>query len=1396
MAEPGRKILSSLIVLSMVFSLATVLAPVVSAAAPSTPVLTSPADNATVITATPTFTWAASTDPENGSITYQIQVSNSSTLLPDNALYSPIIDQSGITGTSYTPTTGLVNGTYYWHVRANDNENLSSGWSAVRTLVVSAPVITSMGVAPGSFTLSSGSSKIMTATLKDGTNNPLANKTITWSATLGGLSTSSGTTNSSGQVTVTYTAPSVTTQTYVMITASFAGDSGYQLSSMTSSGTVTVAALPSTTLSISPSSFTLESGENTTLTATLRSSDNNPLANKTISWSKTAGSLSATSGTTNSSGQVTVTYTAPTVTAQTSATVTASFSGDNQYSGSGGYSYGAITVENATLAFSPPHSDRGLDNNGDGLYDYLVIDVRVNVGRAAKYYLYGSLCGGTTTYTYENYSYGSYVGYAWQEVTLSAGLQTVSLYFDGVTIKRSAINGPYTASLSIYNETYSLYDYGTHTTGTYTYSQFGQATTSLSPPHSDSGSDTNGDGLYDYLEVTVRLNVATAGRYSVSGSLSGGGSYMENYYTTAYSTSYSTYTYIDYAWVESELSTGPQTVTLRFDGSKIRQSKVNGPYTVDLSLQKDYEWIDSGTHTTSSYTYTQFQTAAVTLAPPHSDSGSDTDGDGYYNYLVVDVKLNVTRAGTYSVSGSLMGGTPYQPYENIYPATASAYGTTYSSYGGTYIDSAWEEAELAVGTQTIRLRFNGSRIRQAGINGPYSVSISVYGPHGTGAGIYSWNWGTSDYGTHTTTSYTYTQFQPPAAAFSPPHSDSRSDTDGDGYYNYLVVGAKVNVTTPGKYHVSGSLMSGGDTPLVYQENEYYGTASTYGRYIDYASADVDLGAGTQTVSLRFRGTEIRRSGTNGPYQVSLSMSDSDWNWLGSDEYTTASYSYTDFQPQPIEFSTGHSDQGVDTDGDGLYDYLAVNVKVNVRTAGTYLVTGTISPAYLTYASPDYAVSASESPPVAMSYENQPTTATTSVAAYTPIIAMKRATLSAGAQTIQLHFPGGLIYQFGQSGYYQMSLAIVENFGTWSSLASDTYTTATSYSSSQFEPPIATLFPPHRDYGQDNDGDGLYDKLVVDLNLNVRRAGRLQVFALLTSSGYGTDSVDTVFKDVSLDAGMQSVKLEFDGWKIYSSHVEGSMVVAILLLDPSIGEQVWYEMGGIKIPIAGWVGIDTHTTGSYTYEQFESAAPAYNAAVIRQPVGRLAAGQVATVDLSERQLPTVRAIRVVAVSSAAASAVSVFEATERPTGVPEPPENSICYLTINVDNVQGQSFTLSLDKARIENLKIDVNTVKVFRFEDNWVELSIEKTGEDENYVYFEVTTPGFSLFVVTSERVGEVAALSQEVAAGISIFAVAAIVLGVFIVAFVILWLRRSTREISESMERLEASLGRFLRQR
>jgi hypothetical protein len=101
-------------------------------AAPSAPTLSSPANGATSVATSPTLNWNAST----GATSYQLQVST------DSSFASTIVNESGITGTSYG-VTGLTDGaTYYWRVNATNaggTSSYSAPWNFTTGTVASPP---------------------------------------------------------------------------------------------------------------------------------------------------------------------------------------------------------------------------------------------------------------------------------------------------------------------------------------------------------------------------------------------------------------------------------------------------------------------------------------------------------------------------------------------------------------------------------------------------------------------------------------------------------------------------------------------------------------------------------------------------------------------------------------------------------------------------------------------------------------------------------------------------------------------------------------------------------------------------------------------------------------------------------------------------------------------------------------------------------------------------------------------------------------------------------------------------------------------------------------------------------------------------------------------------------
>lgn len=92
------------------------------------PTLVSPYNGTSVTTPNPAFDWDPLEDFAN--VTYIIQVDD------DNDFDSPVRYISGLGGTDYTPYGGLLNGDYYWRVRAMNDEGQAGSWSGIWKVTV------------------------------------------------------------------------------------------------------------------------------------------------------------------------------------------------------------------------------------------------------------------------------------------------------------------------------------------------------------------------------------------------------------------------------------------------------------------------------------------------------------------------------------------------------------------------------------------------------------------------------------------------------------------------------------------------------------------------------------------------------------------------------------------------------------------------------------------------------------------------------------------------------------------------------------------------------------------------------------------------------------------------------------------------------------------------------------------------------------------------------------------------------------------------------------------------------------------------------------------------------------------------------------------------------------
>ena len=224
------------------------------------------------------------------------------------------------------------------------------------------------------------------------------------------------------------------------------------------------------------------------------------------------------------------------------------------------------------------------------------------------------------------------------------------------------------------------------------------------------------------------------------------------------------------------------------------------------------------------------------LTGVYSDYGVDTNSDGKFEYLAIDVEINATIAGYYRVVITYLTNTS----DFIY--------VTNSTFAGN----------LAIGKHTITVLLLGSDILRSRIDGPYTLyQVQLK---------YNFSIADTKFNPYTTSYYQYQQFGAPPAFFTDKYSDAGVDLNGNGLFEYLNFTIEVNTTVTGNYTIHlWFLLDPLEKPM-YVSN----------------SMTCDLVVGIQNISIPISGTEIYSSGIDGPYTIwSLTLEDSYFYQLDS-----------------------------------------------------------------------------------------------------------------------------------------------------------------------------------------------------------------------------------------------------------------------------------------------------------------------------------------------------------------------------------------------------------------------------------------------------------------------------------------------------------------------------------
>ncbi|MHA2096098.1 MAG: NosD domain-containing protein [Candidatus Hodarchaeales archaeon] len=160
--------------------------------------------------------------------------------------------------------------------------------------------------------------------------------------------------------------------------------------------------------------------------------------------------------------------------------------------------------------------------------------------------------------------------------------------------------------------------------------------------------------------------------------------------------------------------------------------------------------------------------------------------------------------------------------------------------------------------------------------------------------------------------------------------DQGNDTNSDGHFEILLIIIEFNFTIAGKYSIKMELASNESfslqvSPLRKIVSDYWSegvsnvTFPLYPAYIAYSER---LETTFQVESIQIK------TGINF-YASELLVAEV------FSVYSTREYSYEEFNVPPNFLNGKYYDEGIDSDGDGLFDYLAIIFEINVTVTGEY-----------------------------------------------------------------------------------------------------------------------------------------------------------------------------------------------------------------------------------------------------------------------------------------------------------------------------------------------------------------------------------------------------------------------------------------------------------------------------
>lgn len=252
----------------------------------------------------------------------------------------------------------------------------------------------------------------------------------------------------------------------------------------------------------------------------------------------------------------------------------------------------------------------------------------------------------------------------------------------------------------------------------------------------DAGVDDDGNGLIDRVTITATVDVRQAGSYRFNVTLAAANGAEAKANGVAL------------------LQAGTQQISASFPASDIYGLNANGPYQIKNAL---LTFQDDPDHPVASYRELAGSTAAYLLSsmqpPPlffagdNSEWREDKNRNGKSDSLTIETEVRVATEGNYAWSGSLV-----------------------DSLGNT-IQRVNSSDLLTAGSNYIRFTFDGNKIGQNGVNGPYSLRLVTISGAGDSANVYH---------LYTTKPYLVSEFEGATPSALEINSVTATDVGGNG----------------------------------------------------------------------------------------------------------------------------------------------------------------------------------------------------------------------------------------------------------------------------------------------------------------------------------------------------------------------------------------------------------------------------------------------------------------------------------------------------------------------------------------------------------------------------------------------------------------------------------------